>query len=72
MGNLYKLPDRTEQSLTRHIAGCKNLSLIMDKYPPWEVVLIQKTKAPGYNGLSGRGTLIRPLHKQYTTVGAPR
>ena len=46
MGNRYKLPDRTEQSLTRHIAGCKNLSLIMDKYPPWEVVSDTKNKGP--------------------------
>ncbi len=44
MSEAYNLPPGTASALNDHIAQCKNLSLILEKYPPERVVRDTKNK----------------------------
>ena len=46
MSESYNLPADTAILVNDHIARCKNLSLILDKYPPERVVADTKQKGP--------------------------
>lgn len=46
MSDRYNLPADTAVLVNDHIAKCKNLALILDKYPPQSVVADTKNKGP--------------------------
>ncbi len=46
MSDRYNLPATTSVLLNDHIGKCKNLALILDKYPPQSVVAETKNKGP--------------------------
>jgi CRISPR-associated protein Cmr6 len=46
MSEHYNLPATTAALVNDHVARCKNLSLILDKYPPEHVVKDSKNKGP--------------------------
>ncbi len=46
MSDRYNLPADTATLVNDHIARCKNLALILDKYPPQSVVADTKNKGP--------------------------
>src|SRR6266699_2079206 len=46
MGERYNLPADTAVFINDHIARCKNLALILDKYPPQVVIEETKNKGP--------------------------
>lgn len=46
MGDRYNLPAETARLVDRQVARCKNLGLILDKYPPQHVVADSKHKGP--------------------------
>lgn len=51
MSERYNLPADTAVLVNDHIARCKNLALILDKYPPQSVVADTKNKGPWLQGL---------------------
>src|SRR2546421_1982136 len=51
MSDRYNLPADTAVLVNDHIARCKNLALILHKYPPQSVVADTKNKGPWLQGL---------------------
>jgi CRISPR type III-B/RAMP module RAMP protein Cmr6 len=51
MSDPYNVPIGTATLVNDHIARCKNLALILDKYPPQSVVADTKNKGPWLQGL---------------------
>lgn len=51
MRERYNLPASTSVLINDHIAKCKNLALILDRYPPQAVVAIPKEKGPWLQNL---------------------
>jgi len=52
MSDRYNLPADTAILVNDHITKCKNLGLILDKYPPQAVVAETKNKGPWLQGLT--------------------
>ncbi|MBO0795186.1 MAG: type III-B CRISPR module RAMP protein Cmr6, partial [Ktedonobacteraceae bacterium] len=59
MGDRYNLPADTATLVNDHITRCKNLALILDKYPPQTVVADTKHKGPWLQNLA-KGDHIDP------------
>ncbi len=55
MSDRYNLPADTAVLVNDHIARCKNLALILDKYPPQSVVADTKNKGPWLQTLAKGG-----------------
>src|SRR5436305_3171586 len=55
MSDRFNLPAVTAVVVNEHIARCKNLALILDKYPPQSVVADTKNKGPWLQGLVNGG-----------------
>jgi len=55
MGDRYNLPAETARLVDRQLARCKNLALILDKYPPQHVVAESKHKGPWLQNLLKEG-----------------
>jgi len=55
MSDRYNLPADTAVLVNDHIAQCKNLALILDKYPPQSVVADTKNKGPWLESLINGG-----------------
>jgi CRISPR type III-B/RAMP module RAMP protein Cmr6 len=63
MSDRYNLPADTAVLVNDHIARCKNLALILDKYPPQSVVADTKNKGPWLQGLVKGGHIDTTLTK---------
>src|SRR5690348_13012919 len=63
MRDLYNLPANTAVLVNDYIARCKNLALILDKYPPQAVVADPKNKGPWLQALV-KGSHIDPALTQ--------
>src|SRR6266699_3404321 len=61
MSDRYNLPADTAVLVNDHIARCKNLALILDKYPPQSVVADTKNKGPWLQGLVKGGHIDEAL-----------
>lgn len=51
MSEQYNLPADTSMLINDHIRKCKNLALILDKYPPQSVIIETKNKGPWLQNL---------------------
>ena len=72
MSERYNLPSDTSVLVNDHIARCKNLSLILDKYPPERVVANTRHKGPWLQDLI-RGshidvTLAEAVYNRWRTM----
>ena len=75
MSDRYNLPADTTTLVNDHIARCKNLALILDKYPPQSVVTDTKNKGPWLQGLVKGGHIDAALtqsayNRWYTMMSA--
>src|SRR6266568_6893797 len=61
MSDRYNLPVDTAILVNDRIARCKNLALILDKYPPQHVVADTKNKGPWLQGLIKGDHIDAPL-----------
>src|SRR6266702_7738916 len=61
MSDRYNLPADTAVLVNDRIARCKNLALILDKYPPQHVVADTKNKGPWLQGLIKGDHIDAPL-----------
>src|SRR5260221_14087195 len=72
MNDRYNLPADTATLINDHIARCKNLALILDKYPPQFVVADTKNKGPWLQGLVKGGhidaTLTQSAYTRWYTM----
>ncbi len=75
MSDRYNLPADTAVLVNDHIARCKNLALILDKYPPQSVISDTKNKGPWLQGLVKGGHIDAALtqsayNRWYTMMSA--
>lgn len=75
MSDQYNLPADTAVLVNDHIARCKNLALILDKYPPQSVISDTKNKGPWLQGLVKGGHIDAALtqsayNRWYTMMSA--
>ncbi len=75
MSDRYNLPADSAVLVNDHIARCKNLALILDKYPPQSVVADTKNKGPWLQGLIKGGHIDTALtqsayNRWYTMMSA--
>src|SRR5437588_5951063 len=72
MSDRYNLPADTAVLVNDHIARCKNLGLILDKYPHQHVVADTKNKGPWLQGLVKGGhidaTLTQSAYKRWHSM----
>src|SRR6266480_1863742 len=72
MSDRYNLPADSATLVNDHIARCKNLALILDKYPPQAVVADTKNKGPWLQGLVKGGhidaALAQSAYKRWYTM----
>ena len=75
MSEQYNLPADTSMLVNDHIRNCKNLALILDKYPPQSVVADTKNKGPWLQDLLKGGHIDTALtqsayNRWYTMMSA--
>lgn len=75
MSDRYNLPADSAVLVNDHIARCKNLALILDKYPPQSVVADTKNKGPWLQRLTKGGHIDTALtqsayNRWYTMMSA--
>jgi len=72
MSDRYNLPADSATLVNDHIARCKNLALILDKYPPQSVVADTKNKGPWLQSLVNGGhidaTLTQPAYNRWHSM----
>ena len=72
MNDRYDLPATTAASLNRHVEKCQNLGLILDKYPPEDVLGVSQSRSDWFKSILATNhvdnALVRSIYHRWLNM----